>query len=88
MVKHIKTGKITPDTSNRITIEVPEDCTVIVIKPNQTITEDLPRHKKVVKPDRTDTATQYYRIAESNLSYSSNNGDSDTDTDGFSIGRW
>jgi len=85
MVKHIKTGKITPNANNRVTIEVPDGYTIIIVKPDDKNAEMPMRHTIVYKPPKEDTGTIYGRIADSELSYNSNNGDSDTGTEGFII---
>ena len=47
MVKHIKTGKITPATSDKAyVVEVPEDYDYIVIKPRRKTEEILPYCKE------------------------------------------
>ncbi len=52
MVKHIKTGKIKPVTSDKIVIvDAPEDYEYIIIKPMRKTTEILPYcNEKAVEP--------------------------------------
>lgn len=82
----VKNGKIPPNISENDCIVVlpDDDYTVIVIKPNRKVKEELPRCKKVYKPDMmAERHNEIVAIAEFISPRSNSDSDTDTDTDGI-----